>query len=707
MAVSLNVPKHYRSWKNEDLREKSDIVRLFDPEKVKSTKNVHCSKYFTVYSTLVGFFVLFLIGILVGFLLRDDPKLTSNCFTAHPRKDGFDRETLQAVHNNIVYYMSKEELTDHISELSALQKSSTVERLDRSSAEYVAGQFRKYGVDRVNIEEHSIVVTSPDPDNPNRLEILSPDGATRQNFTFTKGVKSRLPVTRNSSLSNKVKGPVVFGNFGKNEDFIRLRESVTSLKESVVLLKLGKNSVSNKIWSATWYGCSAMLLYCDKEDTCCHGNQCDADEIPDVTVGDFTEYHSNDVLPIPVQTVSYNVAMTLLESVNQSTSSENDLHNSTNNINQTDGSVLVLLQIYTKHVVQSINNVVATIYGADEPDRMIVIGSERNGYERNPSHFHGTGILMELARSMSYIMSRELWKPRRTIRFVSLGGNLHGFGLQQYFESNRHILQQEGIAYIDLDLHNERSPIIDFKSDITLWNLMKKAYNMVPDPTNPEISLAEKWPSLFQNPVLTNQIGSNILRTDEYLSCNRLGIPTVVMQLQTVINNKTNLIATRETNYIQKYSLALGRVVSHASLKLLDDIVLPFNITIFSELLQDSINKIVERLQTKLPGIHHFDLVSRMKTLSQSINNLLGFKECSKLRSLNDFLIRFENIFYIQTAEESSVLHSDSGSLPVILNELNAVLLRQNEEMINNMLQRTLLMLEEAQQEITSLTSSY
>lgn len=102
----MNAGKHFRSWKNDDSLDRSDVERLFDAGKVKTTKSVNCFKYWTVYFTLIGFFFLFLIGILVGFLLRGDTKVASDC----ERKDGFDREKLQAVHNNIVYFMSEENI---------------------------------------------------------------------------------------------------------------------------------------------------------------------------------------------------------------------------------------------------------------------------------------------------------------------------------------------------------------------------------------------------------------------------------------------------------------------------------------------------------------------------------------------------------------------------------------------------------------------
>ena len=51
------------------------------------------------------------------------------------------------------------------------------------SADFVAGEFRKFGFDTVRIEEHSVVVTYPDSRNPNRLEFLGKNGTVSKTVT--------------------------------------------------------------------------------------------------------------------------------------------------------------------------------------------------------------------------------------------------------------------------------------------------------------------------------------------------------------------------------------------------------------------------------------------------------------------------------------------------------------------------------------------
>ena len=68
---------------------------------------------------------------------------------------------------------------------------------DPRSADFISQEFRKFGLDSVTIEEHSVVVTYPDSKNPNRLEFLSDNGTVtetitveRRNITDGKGADS-------------------------------------------------------------------------------------------------------------------------------------------------------------------------------------------------------------------------------------------------------------------------------------------------------------------------------------------------------------------------------------------------------------------------------------------------------------------------------------------------------------------------------------
>ena len=57
--------------------------------------------------------------------------------------------------------------------MADLRKEASPNFLEESrSDDFVAKEFKKIGLDDVKIEEHSVVVTYPDPRNPSRLELV-------------------------------------------------------------------------------------------------------------------------------------------------------------------------------------------------------------------------------------------------------------------------------------------------------------------------------------------------------------------------------------------------------------------------------------------------------------------------------------------------------------------------------------------------------
>ena len=82
----------------------------------------------------------------------------------------------------------------------------------------------------------------------------------------------------------------------------------------------------------------------------------------------------------------------------------------------------IRLQINNKIVMKSIYNVNGTIYGQEEPDRYVLIGSHRDAWlfgAADPSS--GTATLTEISRAVEKMLKGR-WRPRRTVKFCSWWG---------------------------------------------------------------------------------------------------------------------------------------------------------------------------------------------------------------------------------------------------------------------------------------------
>ncbi|XP_053404532.1 glutamate carboxypeptidase 2-like [Mercenaria mercenaria] len=717
MAATLKTSKQFRSWKDEDSFEQSDVVRLFDPEQVKTTKSVNCWKYWTIYCTLVGFFALFLLGILIGFLLRVDSKVDNSCPVGEKRADGFDREKLQAVHNNIVYLMSGENIATYARELSLLASvdvSTSSERIDKVTAQYVEKKFKQFGFDKVEIEEHNIVVTSPDPLHPNRLEILSTDGSTRRNYTFhevsdTKGVNSDpgiadIPATfMDFSPSGNAEGPLMYGNYGRYVDFIQLETSHVIVQGSVLLLKIGLSSVAEKVKLAVRYGCVGVLLFCHHGDPCYHSN---SSEHTVTSARDFTDWDSDDLPTIPVQTVSHNVAKDIIESISGTSLPlpwQQHVPQKQNG-SRAEASARVYLQVNNKKSSQTIYNVIATVYGSMESDREVLLGARRYReqlVENDLDSATNTGTLLELGRSMSYIRNRELWKPRRTVKFVSFGGLRKDIGMYYYLKYHRHILTQEAVTFIDLDARSRGSKVMEFKSSPSVASLLWKTADMIPDPLNQELSLVESWPKVPHDWYLSNESAVYMYSSGEFPLPHQFGIPSISLHSLLARDTKALGDITQQLNY----HLASARVVSLTTLKLLDDFIIPFNLSFLLQFMNSSINHSVEVLRQHISGDDTESMLRVSNELSHlALNNVLDLHSCLNSGRLNDILMRFESVFMDESFSENLLsLDRQTGTLIVFNDVMDRYLITKNRDTINKFSKKIVKVLQDVIKEIEAL----
>ena len=71
-------------------------------------------------------------------------------------------------------------------ELTSLRNSVSFLDYDGAAAKVVEREFLQFGFDHVDVENREIQVTTPDPAQPNRLEVLQSDGSTSLDVSITR-----------------------------------------------------------------------------------------------------------------------------------------------------------------------------------------------------------------------------------------------------------------------------------------------------------------------------------------------------------------------------------------------------------------------------------------------------------------------------------------------------------------------------------------
>ena len=74
------------------------------------------------------------------------------------------------------------------------------------------------------------------------------------------------------------------------------------------------------------------------------------------------------------------------------------------------------MNVSNYYEVKSIYNVIGTMYGSVEPDRIVLIGNHRDAWVKGAVDAStGTTVTTEIARGLGELKD-EGWKPRRTIK---------------------------------------------------------------------------------------------------------------------------------------------------------------------------------------------------------------------------------------------------------------------------------------------------
>ncbi|XP_052782676.1 uncharacterized protein LOC128218941 [Mya arenaria] len=310
--------------------------------------------------------------------------------------------------------------------------------------------------------------------------------------------------------------------------------------------------------------------------------------------------------------------------------------------------VSVMMDLSTRREKLPTANVLGTLYGSEEPDLELLIGaslstSSSNGLQSSPLDLVSIASLLELARTMSHVHHTQGWTPRRTVKFA-LWDRSSGMdtGLARYIQNNKHILGQEAVAYIDLDLAEDRD-VRRLDSSVGLMDLLRIIADMVPDPVEPEFSLVEKWPSYFSQQYNRQPLGNYVINMANMSPlASTIGIPSISIQ-------SLQILLSREANVNDPYISAITRVMSLVGVRIIDDIVLPYNLSAFVNFIDLRVRNTLTLADKSLPEEEFLkkndNVLQALEKLQQAVNNLPAYDLCLVLTHLNNVKMKMESLF--------------------------------------------------------------
>jgi len=381
---------------------------------------------------------------------------------------------------------SPENLRDDMQRLSA-RPHHVGSPYDKENAEWILSQFKSWGLD-AHIETFYVLFPTP---KERAVELVEPTKFTARleeptvaGDPTSSQHDEQLPTYNAYSADGDVTAPLVYVNYGIVEDYRELERMGISVKGAIVIARYGASWRGIKPKVAAEHGAVGCLIYSDPRDDGFYdgdvfpkGAWRPRDGVQRGSVMDMTLYSGDPLTPgigatkdakrlplqdvkvlttIPTLPLSYGDAQPLLAALAGPVAPGNWRGALPITYHIGPGPAKVHLKLASNWDIKPINDVIARIPGATEPDEWIIRGNHHDAWVNGAEDpISGQASLLEEARALGELL-KQGWKPRRTIIYCAWDGEEEGLlGSTEWAEEHADELEKHGAVYINTD-SNER-----------------------------------------------------------------------------------------------------------------------------------------------------------------------------------------------------------------------------------------------------------
>nr|XP_006814503.1 PREDICTED: glutamate carboxypeptidase 2-like [Saccoglossus kowalevskii] len=675
MEPTDNYPKEYQKFINHNY-ENETITEVTDGD--SETDRFFATYYSSrrVCFQILLFIVLFLLGLFVGYFINVIAVERSTTTDCTPEIDDHLKqlEKLQELHSNVIGNISSANIQTTANFLANERDRLPVDD-DEDIAKYVALRFNAYGFNSVEIVPYQISLNYPIPGTPNKVDVLSPEGAVWYSASFAyQGEKSEdenepqpsssnstdedggvqeeagdggnLPMFYAYSATGMVEGELIYAHYGDQEDFEKLEQIGVDLTvtDKIGLIRYGRTRDNEKVRLAEKYGLKGVLFYLDPEDRKISSHDWHAS--PHGIEDPFTSgYPAKDPEDRKISSRDWHASPHGIEDPFTSGYPAKE-----------EAPWIVRMEVNNKPKIKTLYNVIATMKGnADSTrDRFVMMGSHRGVMD----NYNGTAMMLELARNLHSIQD-ENWYPKRTIKMCSWGV-MHGvLGSIEWAEEHRLKLLEKAVVYIDLDMAVQGDYTLHVESTAATSRLITSTAKMLLDPVNFKegVTMHTNWmvkTKSFENPIQTFGTASDYL-----VFPHKLGIATININYVPFNNTQVDMYYTapkyHDVNFL--YHKAISQLFARLLLSVADASMLQWDYTYTNQLIKDYLTKLDNKCGDTLAE-KNFTLdtvnnaVARLENITKNFNidvtsNSEIYDETMKLRMVNDLLTHLERSFLV------------------------------------------------------------
>ncbi|KAF6141717.1 hypothetical protein GIB67_027895 [Kingdonia uniflora] len=535
----------------------------------------------------------------------------------------------------------------------------------------------------------TLTLTCPSAVSPEEQTIMFDLGQeVYPNDPYAEVASQVLPTFHAYARSGTAVGHVVYANYGRVEDYKVLEKMGVNVSGTVILARYGEIYRGDIVKNAYEVGAIGVVVYTDKKDFG-GGDKWFPDDkwMPPSGVQVGTVYNGagdpttpgwastdgcerlsddevdkeGDVPLIPSLPVSSTDGDAIIRLIGGQVANDDWQGSADSPVYRVGPGPGVLNLTYIgDQVINTIENVIGIIEGAEEPDRFVILGNHRDAWTFgavDPNS--GTATLLEVARRLGKLQKRG-WRPRRTIIFCNWDAEEYGLiGSTEWVEENREMLASKVVAYLNIDIAVAGA---GFQASATpqLDDLLKQVTQQVQDPDNSSQTVYESWAGSHNFPKIGRLGGGG---SDYAPFVQHVGIPSVDMSFgngypvyHSMYDDFTWM--TKFGDPMFHRHVAAASIWGLLALHLLDEKFLPFNYISYANELQRCAKELEDEVSSN--GINFIPLyksIAELKNAATKIDSQrkvleestcwtsMWKKDALKVRELNDRLMLAERAF--------------------------------------------------------------
>jgi N-acetylated-alpha-linked acidic dipeptidase len=354
---------------------------------------------------------------------------------------------------------------------------------DKANAEFELKKFREWGWD-ASIETFSVLYPTP---REVSVELVAPTHFVArlteppiQGDRTSSKTKDELPAYNVYGADGDVTADLVYVNHGMPDDYKELERQGVSVKGRIVLTRYGGGWRGLKPKLAYEHGAVGCLIFSDPRDdgygagdTYPKGGYRPRDGVQRGSVQDLVLYTGDPLTPgvgatadakrlairdvktimkIPVLPISYAAAEPLLAALGGRVAPASWRGGLPLTYHLGPGPAKVHLKVLSDWSQKTLYDVIATIRGAQEPDRWVLRGNHHDAWVFGATDpLAGQVALMAEAKAIGKLY-QDGWRPRRTLVYASWDGEEPGLlGSTEWAETHAAELKAKAVLYINSD----------------------------------------------------------------------------------------------------------------------------------------------------------------------------------------------------------------------------------------------------------------